>query len=74
MISNASRIDYFLISERMLNKLSEMKLQIGPHIEINSDHDYLKLELFFAKNRKSRDERRKHYRCPDYLLLNENFI
>ena len=73
MTSNQSRIDYFLIYEEMLNKSSEMKLEIGQNIEINSDHDYLKLELFFGKNRKSRDERRKHFRFSDNLLLNEDF-
>ena len=30
--------------------------------------------MFFGENRKSRDDGRKHYRFPDYILLNENFI
>ena len=29
--------------------------------------------MYFGKNRKSRDNRRKQYRFPDYLLINEKF-
>ena len=28
--------------------------------------------MYFRTNRKSRSERRKHFRFPDYLLMNKN--
>ena len=63
-------MDYILASDNLRNIASNIKVEIGPHVEINSDHDYPQLDMYFEKNRKSRDERRKHYRFPDYLLIN----
>ena len=74
MTANLSKIYYLLASENAINRTYGMKIEIGPHVEINSDHDYLQLDMFFGEYRESRDDRRKHYRYPDYLLLNENFI
>ena len=67
-ISNPSRIDYVLASENTINKTFSIKIEIGPHVKINSDRDYLQLDMLFGQNRKSREDRRKHFRFADYLL------
>ena len=43
--SNPSRIDYIVASNNLLNKASNIKVEIRPQAGINSDHDYLKLDI-----------------------------
>ena len=45
-----------LITDNLVNRASCLKLEIGPKVDINSDHDYLQLDMYFGKKRKSRNE------------------
>ena len=73
MTSNPSRNDYLLVSENLVGKAAALKFKIGPKIGINSDNDYLILNLYLNKLRKSRTERREFFRFPDYLLTDNKF-
>ena len=56
-----------------MNDTFSLKVDIGPMIDINSDHDCLQLDMYFDRNRKSRNERRTHFRIQDYLRADDNF-
>ena len=71
--SNPLRIDYILISSRLIDEASALSFDIGPKSDINSDHEYLSFNIYFSKKRKSRNERREYFRFPDYLLANNKF-
>ena len=71
--SNPSRINYILITSRLINEASVLSFDILPRSDINLDHEYLSLNLYFSKKRKLRDERREYFRFPDYLLANNKF-
>ena len=73
MTSNPSRIDYILISSRLIDKAAALSFDIWPRSDINLDHEYLSLNLYFNKKRKSTNQRRKYFRFPYYLLANDKF-
>ena len=47
--SNPSRIKYILVSDNLVNKASNIKVEIRPHTDINSDHDYMQFDMYFGK-------------------------
>ena len=69
-----SRIDYFFISNILINKCKELCIETGPKSDINSDHEYLEMNIYLSNKTKSRNERRKNYRFPDYLMNNKEFM
>ena len=50
LTSNPSRIDYILVSKKIINRAE----QLGPRANINSDHDYLELNIYTHKSRSDR--------------------
>ena len=51
-----------------------MLVKTGPKADINSDHEYLDMGIYSSKYRKSRNDRRKYFKFPDYLLNNKDFM
>ena len=49
-------------------------MKTGPKADINSDHQYLEIGIYSSKYRRSRNDMRKYFKFPDYLLNNRDFM
>ena len=72
--ANPSRIDFFFVSNSIINACEKVIVNSGPKSDINSDHEYVEMGIYTAKQRRSRTDRRKNYKFPDYLMNNKDFM
>ena len=67
VVNKSSRIDYILMSDKIVESSQHLQVSVLPHALIESDHNLLSLKIIIGKPKPSRTERKEFYRFPDYL-------
>ena len=51
LTTNPSRIDFFFVSNSILNSCNELVVKTGPKSDINSDHEYIDMGIYTFKTK-----------------------